>query len=651
MAPDSAANLTSLLRASSIDDHEEVLRAANAALKISKLDTGAQRTRVVALLKLDRFEDALRALADGGATLEADCRLEKAYALYKTGKLDDAASLAASTTGRSFSHVAAQVAYRAERFQDARQLYDELASDKAAAAEEESDLSINVLATAAQRDWQSQAALTSGFVQPPVAPALDTFELAYNLACGCIARGELSKASSLLQRASRLCDESDDLSDEEKRAEMAPILIQQAYVYSRLGNTTEALKLHRQLEASEISDAEARLVATNNASTLDNTASNPFAVQRTLEANPAVSNDAKLFHYQDSRLRRNKLALALRAQKFSGVARQTKHLISASSPSSTASSDANVLSVINVAARSLEHSSQVSLRDVLPAAERHPADVGVLLTAIQLHVLAKNYEAAVSLLEALFTQLEGQKQGDVRFSAGLVALAVALYRNQRRAGCATTELAKAIKYWNEKSDTQSASLLQGAGAELLKSTDADDLSVAGTAFEKLCQQSTADPIAVAGLIASFGKRDRSKVEPYLGSLPAVDGLVSNVDVQQLVEGGVAVLPATASSAKERTAEKSRGQNSRPQNKRKRKLPKDFEEGKKMDPERWLPLRDRSSYRPKGKKGKKKANDSTQGGFVKEEETLELAGGAGSVKVERAPTASSSSNKKKKKGKK
>ncbi|CRK45487.1 hypothetical protein BN1723_006653 [Verticillium longisporum] len=143
MAPDSAANLTSLLRASSIDDHEEVLRAANAALKISKLDTGAQRTRVVALLKLDRFEDALRALADGGAALEADCRLEKAYALYKTGKLDDAASLAASTTGRSFSHVAAQVAYRAERFQDARQLYDELASDKAAAEDEESDLSIN----------------------------------------------------------------------------------------------------------------------------------------------------------------------------------------------------------------------------------------------------------------------------------------------------------------------------------------------------------------------------------------------------------------------------------------------------------------------------------------------------------------------------
>ena len=71
----------------------------------------------------------------------------------------------------------------------------------------------------------------------------------------------------------------------------------------------------------------------------------------------------------------------------------------------------------------------------------------------------------------------------------------------------------------------------------------------------------------------------------------------------------------------------------------------------MDPERWLPLRDRSSYRPKGKKGKKKATDNTQGGFVREEETLELAGGAGSVKVEKAPAQSSSNNKKKKKGKK
>ncbi len=73
----------------------------------------------------------------------------------------------------------------------------------------------------------------------------------------------------------------------------------------------------------------------------------------------------------------------------------------------------------------------------------------------------------------------------------------------------------------------------------------------------------------------------------------------------------------------------------------------------MDPERWLPLRDRSTYRAKSKKGKKKAADLTQGGVVKEEESLELAGGAGSVKVEKAPGGGGggASKAKEKKGKK
>lgn len=51
----------------------------------------------------------------------------------------------------------------------------------------------------------------------------------------------------------------------------------------------------------------------------------------------------------------------------------------------------------------------------------------------------------------------------------------------------------------------------------------------------------------------------------------------------------------------------------------------------MDPERWLPLKDRSSYRPKGKKGKKKAMDTTQGGIVRED-ALEGVEAPGSGKV-------------------
>jgi len=78
--------LASLLKQTSIEDHESVLQAANAQLKQSKGDIEAQHVKVVALLHLDRFEDAVKAVEHGGAKLKEQARLEHAYALYKSGK-------------------------------------------------------------------------------------------------------------------------------------------------------------------------------------------------------------------------------------------------------------------------------------------------------------------------------------------------------------------------------------------------------------------------------------------------------------------------------------------------------------------------------------------------------------------------------------
>ena len=63
--------LSSLLQRTSIDDHEEVLSSANAVLAKSKGDVQAQHAKVVALLKLDRYEDALRVVEEGGEGGEA----------------------------------------------------------------------------------------------------------------------------------------------------------------------------------------------------------------------------------------------------------------------------------------------------------------------------------------------------------------------------------------------------------------------------------------------------------------------------------------------------------------------------------------------------------------------------------------------------
>lgn len=242
MPQDPAAALSSLLRGSSIDDHEEVLKAANLAIKAGKNDVLARHTKLVALLKLDRFDDAVRFIAESGSALESKCILEKAYALYKAGELKEATATLkeAGLAERSLQHIAAQVAYRAERFGEAGQIYEELLDSKA--GDEGNDLNINLKAVHAQAEWSGLSAPAE-----PLRSMPGSFELCYNLACASIARGELNDATKLLQRAAMLCKASDDLGDEDKQAELRPIWLQQAYVHAREGKLKEALELYNSI--------------------------------------------------------------------------------------------------------------------------------------------------------------------------------------------------------------------------------------------------------------------------------------------------------------------------------------------------------------------------------------------------------------------
>lgn len=109
MAATPTQSLSALLRRSTIEDHDEVLRACNSALKTSKTDIEAQHVKIVALLKLDRYEDALRVFEDGGEKLKERLPLERAYALYKQGKYVEAEKVTQLAGGeRGLKHVEAQ---------------------------------------------------------------------------------------------------------------------------------------------------------------------------------------------------------------------------------------------------------------------------------------------------------------------------------------------------------------------------------------------------------------------------------------------------------------------------------------------------------------------------------------------------------------
>lgn len=336
-------------------------------------------------------------------------------------------------------------------------------------------------------------------------------------------------------------------------------------------------------------------------------------------------------------------------QKFNGADISTHNqILNASTP--TALLDVAPLGVINAAARTQMVKGQAAIRKILPVLEKRPNDIGLLLTIIQLYVQMRNPGPALTILETFLKRLETATNADytdVRFSPGLVAATVALYRLVGRQNSIRAELARASAYWRSKPECPSTSLLREAGVELLRSSNPEDIVAAGATFEKLVAQPGQDITAAAGLVASFATRDYAKVEPYLQKLTPVERLTAGADIQALVDAGVCSVAAPTTATKKRAA--TSGPEKPAKRHKKKRLPKDYEEGKQPDPERWLPLRDRSTYRPKGKKGKKRAQEVTQGGVVKEEETLELVGGAGAVKVEKA--TGNQGGKKKKKGKK
>ncbi|KAJ5669440.1 hypothetical protein N7462_010510 [Penicillium macrosclerotiorum] len=623
-----AQSLSSLLQRASIDDHEEVLQSCNEALAKSKTDQNAQHIKIIALLKLDRYEDALRVFMSGGEALKKRAGLEYAYALYKCGKLEEALeAVTQSGASRGAGHLEAQVSYRAEQFRRAADIYEKLSEDKASSRHEENDLSINSWATDAQLQWRGEGEHVRH--DRPSREDLESFETAYNAACLNIAKGAYKQGEVLLNRAKT----------EDREAELLPISVQYLYVLIQQGRTEEAESLLEQIQVEDISELSTKKIARNNITLACQSTLNPYLHYKTLRETPDAINNDRLFNFQDNILLGNSYAADLLVQKYDGMIRSTaKGLARSSYPSTSCSS--NLLSVYNAAAHAKGQTGQKALKQILPLLERRPKDIGLLLTVVQLYVNAGNTTSAITAMERSLRSLEesiSEADQDARFNPGLLSALVSLYQLEGRKLQIRSTLAQAAAYWRQKTDAPS-SLLRAAATSLLHSDDQADLATARDLFKSLHQQDPTDRVAVAGYVASQATLNYTDIEAQLDRLPSVADLVGGVDVSALESAGIvssglsAATTAAFAVARKRAAAEKDGRAAK--RVRKSRLPKDYDPEKKPDPERWLPLRDRSSYRPKGKKNKQRAADRTQGGVVSEktEESVaqpqQKAGGGG-----------------------
>ncbi|KAK4940909.1 Signal recognition particle subunit SRP72 [Elasticomyces elasticus] len=645
MAASTASSLASLLKNSTLEEHEQILEACNKTLKTSNSDVEAQHVKAVALLKLDRYEEAVKFIQGAGDNLRRAAALEYAYALYKTGRLQEAVEASSQLQERGARHVEAQARYRLEDALKTLEIYERLRSQ--GSGNEELDLRVNRSAIDAQAQWLGVAESKS--IRKTAREDLEAFETAYNAACGSIARGEYAQAEILLKRAKEICKHSDELTDQQRREELLPISVQQLFVLLCLGKSTEAEEVAREIKAEEALDASTRKVAQNNL-LLTSSTDNPFLAYKVFHTTPKIPSEDKLFSYQDIPLKSNKTTLDLQAYKFDGLTAPTSKPARQYRPLSLAPDDL-LSSYAQATARAKNETSKGAIRRILPMLEREPNSIGTIITLVQLYVLCGDSTSAVELLESFLKRLEesaAEDEQDTRFNPVLVSILISLYKHRGQRAHIKQELAKAASHWRTRSNPP-ASLLSAAGVSLLESHNEEDIKTASEIFAKLREQQPHDKATAAGYVASHVNAEDSQNQLDTDKLTAVGDLIRDVDVTVIENAGIpqssnALAIAQLGTSRKRGAPN--GVESKPKRIRKSRLPKDYDENKKPDPERWMPMKDRSYYRPpKGKKKGKRGGD-TQGGVVNEDLNVDAKPAATTV-----ATASAGNKKKKGKGKK
>lgn len=613
------------------EEHQGVADSAQRILNLSPGDISATKSLAVAWTKLDQYQQVYDLLSSSSSARNA-CPLEYAYCLYKLGKHDDLAEWAARhPDNRGVRHTFAQSLYKVESFEKALSMYQELNSTAPVVSNEEFDLSVNERAVLAQGSLNHVRFASS---KPVSAENSNSYDQLFNIATAFIGRGEYESALEVLKNAKIKCQTSSNIGSQDLLSELAPILVQASYASFKAGLKSEALQILKSLEVSELDSTLRYIVNTNKLIIEQPEQSNPNTSLRYIEAGSNYDLIiSKLVHAQAQLVNNNKFVLEL------GAGKDAKKLLKAqtklSVPVNKSLECATVLSDV----RELPVPEQI--KQLSKQFLKTPEVDRLAFTLAQLYTNEQNYSLAAATLATHIKSIE-KSDPSTAYSPGYVAALTSLYRVSQKYYNAVDYFESAVQYWTTFETKTSVS-------ELIK-----EASLALAGFDKSIPQIKAyletqlaetpdDVTVIAGLFALGDKDVTSKYQQLASHLVPVASLVGGVDVDALEKQGVSNLlrrPALAGERYKVTKTKKKT--------RKPRLPKDYDASKAPDPERWMPKRDRSTWKPKRKE--KKNKNITQGGVT--DESLSVSGDSHKTATSSVvKTKAKATNKKKKKGKK
>ncbi|XP_041476558.1 signal recognition particle subunit SRP72-like [Lytechinus variegatus] len=561
------------------------LNVANKILKANRGDETAFQCKIICLIHQTQFQIALKEIVNN-PNVASGLSFEKAYCQYRLNKIPEALSTIRNVSDPSpkLQELLGQVLYRLEQYSECVNVYKNLIKNTSDDYEEERQTNLSAV-IAGLKLWENKDVDDPGLED-------ETWELSFNRACLLIGQGNYPEALAQLVQAEKLCREMME-EDDDVEAELGIIYVQRAYVLQLQGMNDEAIKLYNQVVKARPSDIGLMAVASANIISL-NKDQNVFDSKKKVKATMVSGLENKLTKGQKSLMSYNRFLLLLYTNQFE----QCRKLLS------TMKSDdygEEMLCLLQASLFCRQKQIPKAVQVIQDFVSSHD-NVGLptQLTVAQLFLLQGNISKACDVLQSL----DGSSH-----RPAIVSTLVALYVGMENGESAIGVLDEAVNWYKQYGGPQNELniLLRENTAFKLKRGQSQ---AATSMLEDLRRSNPGDIKTLAQLISAYSKFDPKRAQELSKELPSVAQLSADVDVDVLEN-----TPLTLSTRQLKKGGKTDGEKTgavtsveemKKKRKRKRKpqLPKNFDSSVAPDPERWLPMRERSYFKGKRRRDKK-----------------------------------------------
>ncbi|CAF0799244.1 unnamed protein product [Brachionus calyciflorus] len=595
---------TELHKIAPTQDWERILKIAKKILGLSVTEKKAFHCKTVCLIHLDKFDEALTGIERNPDA--QDLYFEKAYCEYRLNRVQESYNtlIQCKNMTHKEKELLAQVTYKLEKFNESYDVYRDLVKNIDDEYDNERKTNFSaVVAALRTSDPSSTKDLDMSENEN------QTYELCYNSACIAISKGKYDEAEEKLKKAEVMCQETfEDEEDQEfVESEKAIIRIQLAFCLQKLGKIDDALKLYNNVTKNKPADLSVNAVASNNLVCI-NKDQNIFDSRKKLKAATSSDLDTKLNSMQRSVIAYNEIL-------FSIITNQR---------------DASQKLLEQYKTKFDNKEKYAMLKVVQLYKEKKFSECEKLLSE-----LVKSGKASsvlkFYLIQVLLTQGKQSEAVEIfksldeynTFKLGVVSAMVVLFKHLNDKTSITNLFSEAVNHFT-KLNPNAKELEVYMRENSNYQTESGNLQKACEMLEKMRTFRPKDFRILSKLINLYSKFDGEKAKALSKELPSLEDVAADSDVDvdslesnfSLLNSKFARSKTVASTGPKSPDQSKAGETSvKPKKKKKNrkvKLPKNYNPNIPLDPERWIPLRERSYYKGRRNKKRNQIGKGTQG---------------------------------------